>query len=333
MILLTGATGLLGSHIAFELARSGQTFRAIKRNGSSSAALQKIFAFYSDQSAELLKRIEWVEADLLDHGSLEDAMSGITQVYHAAAIVSFHSKDRKSMLQTNIEGTSNLVNLCLQHNIKKFCHISSVASLGKQVNGRMTDENSWWKTSPENSWYAISKYGAEREVWRAKEEGLDVIILNPSYILGAGDTKRSSAEIFSLLKSGTRFFPAGATGYVDARDVARAAALLMNSGIRNERFVLNAANLTYKEFFDAALFAFGNPPATIRVGPFAGGIVWRAEKWLARFTGRKPRLTEETSRSAQSINRFDGSKVTRSVEFIYDPISKTISETARFFSS
>lgn len=331
MILLTGATGMIGAHIAFTLTKSGKKLRAIRRKGSSIAATEKIFRFYSEEADRLLSLIEWVEADLLDMGALEDAFEGITHVYHAAAIVSFLPDDRQKLLEANIEGTANIVNLALDYGVKKFCHISSVASLGRTTDGTVIDENIWWKTSPENSWYAISKYGAEREVWRATEEGLDVVILNPSLVLGPGDGERSSSALFSLLKKGTSWYTEGITGYVDARDVADAAVKLMESEIRNERFILNAINLTYKEIFDKILLQFGNKATRFRAGSFLLGLGWRLEKLFAGTSGRNPRITRETASASLKQNRFSGNKITERMDFRYRLIDDSIRELAAFY--
>lgn len=331
MILLTGGTGMLGAHLAFDLAKSGKKIRALKREGSSIAITEKIFRLYSKEADELLTRIEWVNGDLLDLGSLEDAMQGITQVYHSAAIVSYRPSDKERMLEANIEGTANLINTALDAGVTKFCHISSVAALGRTVDGHDIDEAVWWKTSPENSWYAISKYGAEREAWRASEEGMDVIILNPSFILGPGNGSTSSSEIFGLLRKGIAWYTNGVTGYVDARDVAAAAVQLMDSPVKNERFVLSAANMSYREFFDKALKAFGQKSTRYHAGPLLTSIGWRGEKLLARITGRKPTLTKETAMAAQLVNHFNGSRITQQISFRYRDIDATIGEVCAFY--
>lgn len=331
MILLTGATGMLGAHLAFVLTSSGKKIRALKRKSSSVAVTERIFRLYSKEAQSLLNRIQWVDGDLLDIGSLEDALEGITHIYHSAAIVSFHPSDRQKILQANIEGTANLINLALDFKIQKFCHISSVAALGRTTDGAIIDENVWWKTSPENSWYAISKYGAEREVWRATEEGLDVVILNPSLILGPGNGESSSSELFGTLKKGTSWFTEGITGYVDARDVADAAVKLMESEIRNERFILNAANLNYRDVFDKILTEFGKPKTKYKAGSFLIGLGWRLEKLLSLFTGKRPRITKETAEASQLISHFGGERITQRIDFSYRDPDVSIKEICGFY--
>lgn len=322
---------MLGAHLAFALTSSGKKIRALKRKASSTAATERTFQLYSKEPAALLSRIEWVDGDLLDLGSLEDAMEGITQIYHAAALVSYHPSEREKMVNANIEGTANLINLALEFRIEKFCHISSVAALGRTTDGSVIDENIWWKTSPDNSWYAISKYGAEREVWRATEEGLDVIILNPSLIIGPGDGERSSTELFGRLKKGTAWYTKGVTGYVDARDVAEAALRLMESKIVNERFILNAVNLSFREVIDKILTGFGKAKSKYEAGPFLIGFGWRMEKFLSRFTGRRPRITKETALASQLVSHFGGNRITERTGFTYRDMDKTIEEVCRYY--
>jgi nucleoside-diphosphate-sugar epimerase len=331
MIFLTGGTGLLGSHIAYELVSRGEKIRALKREGSSIALTEKIFSFYNSNPKQLLDKIEWVNGDVLDLGSLEDALEGITQVYHSAAVVSFNPKEKEKMLQVNIDGTANVVNIAMQAGVKKFCHISSIATLGFTIDNALINEDVWWKNDPSNSWYAISKYGAEREVWRASEEGMDVVILNPSFILGPGDESKTSTEVFGALKKGNSWYTLGENGYVDVRDVAAAAVKLMESEIKNQRFVLSATNLTYKDFFDRILVALGKPKTKRRAGKFSLALGWRGEKFLCSLSGRNPRVTKETAITALQVNRYDGSRITKVIDFKYRDCDQTINEVAAFY--
>ncbi|CAN5122339.1 NAD-dependent epimerase/dehydratase family protein [soil metagenome] len=331
MILLTGATGLLGSHIAYELVSKGEKVRALKRKNSSTALTEKIFRFYNSSPEELLSKIEWIEGDLLDLGSLEDTMEGISIVYHSAAVVSFNPKEKDLMLQINIEGTANLINICLQSDVKKFCHISSIAALGFTIDGALINEDVWWKNDPQNSWYAISKYGAEREVWRGAEEGLNVVILNPSFILGPGNPTKTSTEVFGVLRKGNAWFTLGENGYVDVRDVASAAVLLVESELKNRRFILNAVNLSYKTFLDSILTSLNKPKTKFSAGKFSLAVGWRFEKIICALTGKNPRITRETAVTALQKNRYDGSAITKAIDFKYRDFDKSVEEISIFY--
>ena len=331
MILLTGATGLLGSHIAYELLQQGKKIRALKRKDSNSVLTEKIFSFYTNEHIELLNAIEWVEGDVLDLGSLEDAMVGITHVYHCAAMVSFLPKEKDKMMQVNIEGTANVVNAAMHAGVKKLCHISSIAALGSTIDGNMITEETWWKNNPSNSYYAISKYGAEREVWRAAEEGLNVVIVNPSFIIGPGDTSKSSSEAFGILRKGASWYTNGVNGYVDVRDVAHAAIKLTENDVLNQRFILNAANLSYRSFFDKVLVQLNKPKTKREAGKFLLALAWRIEKLLAAIVGRNPIITKEKVGYALQISQYDGSKIQKTINFNYRNIDTSIMEICKFY--
>lgn len=331
MIFITGATGMIGAHIAFRLTSQGDKVRALKRPESSIADTEKIFRFYSDNADELLRRIEWVEGDILDTFSLEDAMQGVTQVYHSAAVVSFVPKEREYMLKVNGEGTSNMINVAMQYGVKKFCHVSSVAALGRTIDLKNINEETWWKNDPANSWYAISKYAGEREVWRATEEGMDVVIVNPSVVIGPGNAVRSSNAIFALAKKGFSWYTTGAGGFVDARDVADACVKLMESNVVNQRFVLNAKNMSYHEFANRILKRFGHKPASRSLGSFTMGLMWRIEKLGALLSGNPPRVTKESAASAREALSFGGEKITGTIDFQYRDLDKTLDEVAVYY--
>ncbi|MGL4598970.1 MAG: NAD-dependent epimerase/dehydratase family protein, partial [Bacteroidia bacterium] len=295
--------------------------------------IEEIFSYYNKDGLALAGRIEWVEGSLEDVFSLEEALEGVEYVYHAAAIVSFYPKDRNALLKVNIEGTSNLVNAALEKGVRKFCHISSVASLGRPVHAEKIVEEHWWKTDPSNSWYAISKYGAEREVWRASEEGLNVVILNPSFILGPGDASKSSSVVFGLAKKGMSWFTKGITGYVDARDVADAAVRLMESDVCNERFILNAANLSYHDFLDQVLTAMNQPKTSRYARPWMTALAWRFEKLRSIFGNYTPQLTKETHQAAHAVNRFGGEKIKTALpDFEYRKMEDTIREVSSYYN-
>lgn len=325
MILVTGATGLVGSFLTLELVKKSKKLRALKRSGSDMTMIRRVFELNSDKPEELFSAIEWVEGDLLDIISLEDALDGVDEVYHCAALVSFLPGDRKKLMKINIEGTANLVNAALEKQVKKFCHVSSIAALGRPEQHRDTiDEKLVWKTSKNNSNYAISKYGAEREVWRGVAEGLDAVVVNPSVILGVAGPGIGSSRLFNVVWDGLKFYPPGMNGFVDVRDVARAMVLLMESDIKNERFILSAENVTYKRLFDLIAAGFGKKGPQIRVGAFLSGLSWRIELILSWLKGRKPLVTRETARTAVQHYEYSSEKIKQAIGFVFIPIEDTI---------
>jgi dihydroflavonol-4-reductase len=332
MILVTGGTGLVGSHLLFDLCRSGEKVRAIKRSTSNVEVVKKVFSYYTNNTVELLKNIEWVDANLLDVYALMDAMDGVTQVYHCAAMVSFEEKDEIEMLGVNLEGTANMVNAALAKGVKKLCHVSSVATIGNTENGEFANEETFWKSSPENSNYSISKYAAEREVWRAAAEGLDVVVVNPSLIVGAGNWQQSSSNMFSKGYKGIQFYTLGTSGFVDVRDVSALMIKLMNSEIKNERFLLNSENKSFQEFFDTMHQEFSKPKSKIKAGKMLSSFAWRAEKIRSFITGERALITKETARSAHKFNQYSNKKIQELFsDFKFIPVEQSIKDTCSLF--
>ncbi len=322
----------MGSHLLFDLCKSGELVRAIKRSNSDVENVKKVFAYYTPKVNELLKNIEWVDADLLDVYSLMDAMVGINQVFHCAAMVSFEAKDEEEMMNINAEGTANMVNAALAKGIKKFCHVSSVATIGVPEKGALAHEETFWKSSPENSNYSISKYAAEREVWRASAEGLDVVIVNPSLIIGAGNWQQSSSNMFSKASKGIKFYTDGGTGFVDVRDVSALMILLMKSEIKNERFLLNSENKTFRIFFDTIHREFSKPQPSIKAGKILSSFAWRAEAVRCLLSGESPLITKETARAANKVNYYSNQKISIAFpDFKFISVEQSVKDTCGLF--
>ncbi|MBW6458968.1 MAG: NAD-dependent epimerase/dehydratase family protein [Bacteroidales bacterium] len=332
MILVTGATGLVGSFLTLGLLKNAKTVRALKRPASDLTMIRNVFGRYAENAGDLFSRIEWVDGDILDIFSLEDAMEGVEQVYHCAALVSFLPGDRKSLMRINVEGTANVVNAALEKNIRKLIHVSSIAALGRpEKQNEVIDENLVWKTSKNNSNYAISKYGAEREVWRGVAEGLKAVVVNPSVIVGVAGLSMGSSRLFNVVWEGLKFYPPGQNGFVDVRDVVRAMVLLMDSDIRNESFILNTENVTYKRLFDLIAEGFGKKGPQIGISPLLAGLSWRVEKVLSGIRGRKPLVTRETARTAVQRYEYSSQKIRQALDFEYIPIEETIRHFCKIF--
>lgn len=309
MNFVTGGTGLVGSHLLYDLLRSGRQVCALKRKNSNLKNVEKVFSYYTSSYRQLFNQIKWVDADLLDVYSLLKVLDGVDHIYHCAAMVSFEPKHQQEMMYSNIEGTTNLVNAALAKNIKKFCHVSSIATIGREEHNPTITESMFWKSSPDHSNYALSKYAAEREVWRAAEEGLNVVIVNPSLIIGGGNWQQSSSNMFSKAFKGIRFYTEGINGFVDVRDVSALMIKLMDSDISKQRFILNSENISFRLYFDLIHKAFGKPKSAIKAGKFLSGFAWRMEKLRYFLTGATPLITKETARSAHKVSYFSNSKI------------------------
>ena len=250
MILVTGGTGLVGSHLLYKLVSNGQNVRAIYRREKTLKRVAHVFSYFSNNAENLFNSIDWVEADLNDIPKLQKAFEGITHVYHCAAFVSFEPNKYHQLRKINIKGTANIVNLCISYSVKKLCYVSSIAAIGHhEDSSKLITEQTAWNPEDDNSVYAITKYGAELEVWRGTQEGLDAVIVNPGIILGAGYWKGgSSGNLFRKIHEGMKYYVNGVVGYVDVFDVVDAMVLLMNSNIKNENYILVSENLSFKDF-------------------------------------------------------------------------------------
>ena len=331
-ILVTGATGLLGAHLLFELTSSGDEVRAVHRKSSDLLQVRHIFSYYTDDPDKYYKLIEWVEAEVVEIAYLEEAFEGIEEVYHCAALLSFAPQDSQRLIELNPLMTANVVNLCLAKGVKKLVHVSSVAALGRQKQGEPIDEDTEWVESKQNSSYAKSKYLSELEVWRGVEEGLQAAIVNPCIILGPGKWKEGSVALFGRVANGMKFYTEGINAFVDARDVARVMCLLMKSSISGQRFVVSSENRSYKEVFELiARFLEAKAPST-KASKWMGELAWRLEVGRSRLFGGTPLLTRETARTAHQKNFYNSSRICETLNFQFRPLEETIKDIAAFYN-
>lgn len=245
MIFVTGGTGLVGSNLLLKLADRGEKVKALKRSNSDIRQVEKFFKL--NKSQEIFHKIEWIEGDILDIPFLEFALKGIKTIIHTAAFVSFDDKSEEKIIQTNVDGTKALVNEAIDSGVENFIYLSSIAAMD-DVNPvtKLIDEQSTWNTEAAHSAYAFSKYRAEMEVWRGSQEGLNVIVLNPSVIIGAFDGIRESERLFKSHFI-NQFAPSGGTGFVDVRDVVNLLLKAFDEKLFNQKFIVNAENKSYYE--------------------------------------------------------------------------------------
>jgi nucleoside-diphosphate-sugar epimerase len=317
MILVTGGTGLLGSHLIRALVAEGKPVRALYRQ-------QPL-----PQLEDLSGRIEWVPGDILDVSALEDAMTGVTQVYHCAAIVSFQAADKDRLLKVNVEGTANVVNMALDAGVKKLLFVSSVAAIGRARAGVAINEECEWEDSKNNSRYSVSKFLGEMEVWRGIAEGLEAVVINPSVILGGGFWNDGSGALFKNAWKEFPFYTQGVNGFVDVEDVVLAMIGLMDSDISGERFIISADNWNYQQLFTMMAEELGRKPPHIAVRPWMAELIWRMEKVKGMITGKRPLLTKETAHTAQMKVYYENRKVLNALPgFRFRPLRDTIKRIA-----
>ena len=325
--LVTGATGLVGMHILIDLLSKGEKVKATFTKNSRLENVKKLFKFYNKES--LFSEIEWVEMDIEDVIQVFDTVKGVDHVYHSAAIVSFLKRDQSKMSNINIKGTANIVNACLESNVKKLGHVSSVAAIGRKGNGDYSEENTWVESN-DNSFYAISKNKAENEVWRGIQEGLQSVIINPGIIIGPSTWHRSSTALFKKINSGLSFYPTGLNGFVDVRDVSNSVIELMKSSFSSERYILVAENLTYESVFKSISKSLNvNPPAYV-ASPKLMNVVWRIEYLISLITGKTPKITKETAKTSSQKNFYNNEKIKKQIGYKFNSIENAIENTAKY---
>jgi len=315
MILVTGATGFLGSELTRQLAQTGQVIRCTKR---STSVIPELLVPYN-------QFIEWVDADIMDVFALENALQDVTQVYNCAAWVSLKQADKEPMIRTNVVGTANLVNLCLEQGIR-LVHVSSIAAIGQAKPGDLITENHHLDAAVENDGYALSKLESEMEVWRGIAEGLDAAIVNPSLIIGANAGTNGSGQLFETVRKGLQFYTKGSAGFVDAEDVAKCMIALMNSEITGERYIISAENRNYKQITAEIANGFGIKPPVILAKSWMMELAWRGAAVVAAITGKDPALDKIAAQSASLTRDFDNTKIKRAIGIEFKPVSKSVRE-------
>lgn len=330
MILVTGGTGLVGAHLLLRLADSGQRLRALYRNKKNIAKTEALFTHYGNPNFDF---IEWVQGDIIDIPTLESAFEGVSQVYHCAALISYDPKDEALLRKINIEGTANMVNCALHFGVKKFCHVSSIAALGdpRESENVITEETEW---NPEISHhdYALSKHGAEMEVWRAWQEGLNVVIVNPGLIFGYGFWEQGSGQIYSAVAKGQKFYTKGTCGIVSAEDLTDIMVQLMKSGISGERYTIVAENITLQHLFEVIARGMGKKVPDIYASPFITGIAWRIDWVFSNIFLQKRKLSKAIAQASHSTHLFDNEKIKNALGYNFANMENYITWLAAKFS-
>ncbi|MFH6964288.1 NAD-dependent epimerase/dehydratase family protein [Flavobacterium plurextorum] len=332
MVLVTGGTGLVGSHLLLHLIENGENVRAIYRTKNNIQKAKSVFELYKKEA--LFEKIEWLEADILDVPSLENAFIDIDYVYHCAALISFDPKDEEALRKINIEGTANMVNFSIALGVKKFCFVSSIAALGDLAPHEtyITEETDWNPEKPHSD-YAISKYGSEMEVWRAHQEGLDVIIVNPGVILGpipkTKNKQQGSAELYLKVANGLSFYTLGSTGFITVDDVVKISHQLMNSEIKNERFTLIANNIVFKDILDTIAEALKVKKPSIHAKPLFMNFLWMADGIFSTLFFQKRRLTKATAKASYSKNLYSNEKIKTALGTVFTDVHQYVRDISK----
>ena len=337
MIIVTGGTGLLGSHLLAELVKQPVKIVAVRRHSSDLEEVKRVFSYYGNETSELFDRIAWVDLDLMNRVDLENILKDADRVYHCSAMVSFQPRDRRTMIDYNVHSTANVVDACMASGVQKLVHVSSSSAIGRPPLGMQADETMIWARSKTSSGYAVSKFRSEMEVWRGIEEGLNAVIVNPTIILGGGFWDKGSSAMFSRIFKGLRYATPGVTGYVGVENVVTAMIRLMESDISGERFIINGENHSFLDIFRmirGALWEYSNRPRNRRhfktVSPATLRVLTRLDALAGLVTGKRS-ITSDQVISAFSEVRFSNKKIKQAIGIEFSPIIEVIDSVAALY--
>ena len=328
MNLVTGATGLVGAHVVYELLMQNKPVVGLKRTTSDLTKIEKLFSYYTPDYKNLFLKINWVDCDLTDTVNLEKIFKEIKTVYHCAGFIAFGEKDERELLKTNKEGTANIVNACLLSKVESFCHVSSVAALENRDINKDIDETVFWKSdSSSPMFYGLSKYLGEQEVWRGMEEGLNAVIVNPGVIIGPGFWNQGSSELFTTCNKGIKFYVEGVTGFIGAGDVAKSMIALCEAKKFGQRFILIENNYSFREILNSIHKNFNNPIPTIKAGKF----LLNSMRFFNFFFPNNKKITHEIIAASLSKKYFSNKKLLQNLDFKLTPISDCITLVCKAF--
>lgn len=333
MVLVTGGTGLVGAHLLLHLLEQGETVRSIFRNQANILKVKSLFEYYS--KTDLFPKIQWIQADILDIPALGPAFEGIEKVYHCAGFISFDPSDEEQLRKLNIEGTANIVNHCIDSRVKKLCHVSSIATLGdlafRQQNEVLLSETTQWNPEKAHSDYAISKYGAEMEVWRAQQEGVAVVIVNPGIIFGPGFWQQGSGRFFTTVKKGLYFYTEGSTGYVAVTDVVKIMQQLMDSGYTNERFIVVSDNVPFRQMTLKIARLIQAPQPKIEAASWLLALAWKTDCLLSRLLRTKRKITKLGAQTLQQTDLISNDKIKTALDYSFTDLDSYLATIAEDF--
>lgn len=324
MIMVTGATGFLGTQVLHDLVNKGYRVKALYRDRDKIDTVRSVFGFYGGNIPSKWEQIEWIQGDLLDYFGLMEHMLGVTEVYHTAGMVSFNPRDKERLFQLNIQGTVNVVNACLEQGIEKLCHVSSIATLVEPEGTDPVQEDLLWNPGESASVYSISKLKGEMEVWRGIHEGLQAVIVNPAVIIGPGMWNSPGGQILREVYRGLKFYPRGSGGYIDVRDVSSAMIKLMEGKYFGERYIINGENISHRDFLNFIADAMQRTRPANRITPLLSRLALMAEAVRATITGTPARITRKALEIAAGTAVYSNKKIVETLNMSFIPVRESV---------
>ncbi|HEX8577013.1 MAG TPA: NAD-dependent epimerase/dehydratase family protein [Flavobacterium sp.] len=332
MVLVTGATGFVGSHLLMALLEKEVPIRALYRNEKKIQKVTSVFSAYN--KAHLFDKIEWIQADITDIPALEIAFKNVAYVYHVAAHVSFEPREEQQLRKVNIEGTANIVNLSLANSIKKLCFVSSIAALGDlRSDEKIITETTEWNPEKYHSDYAISKYGAEMEIWRGQQEGLNAVIVNPGVILGPYFWEEGSGKIIAEVANKLPFYTKGTTGFVGINDLVKVMIALMESNSKSEKFIVISENVVFQDLIATIAKELKVPSPKTHAKKWMTEIVWRLDWLYAHLLFKNRKLSKAMAQSLHSQDLYSNEKIRKTLNFTFEPITTVIQSICKCYTN
>jgi dihydroflavonol-4-reductase len=329
MILVTGATGMVGGNLMWHLLQENERVTAICRTTSNMKPLRTIFGFYTSHPDDFLSRIDWIIADVLDENSIQKALYNAKSVYHCAAVVSLGLHVDK-MIETNVIGTRNIVQAALDNHVENFCFVSSIAACGKTDGKELIDENTDWILDEKKSPYSLSKYYSEQEVWKGISVGLNAVIVNPGVILGVSGTNTGSSQLFLQVRKGLKFYTNGGSGYIDVRDVVSAMMELMKRKVFGERYILVSENCSNKEVLSWMADGYGKRRPFIGISKSPLWLVGIISEMLGKMFHFYPLIDRATARTATNRAYYSSQKINNALGFRFTSVNKSILDVCNY---
>ena len=327
MILVTGGTGFVGAYLLAELAKEGKQVRALKRPSSKTGHTEKLFAYkFGDKGAALFASIQWVDGDIMEIYTLDEALKDVDEVYHCATEVSLQDNDPDKVILPAEKGTENMVNAALARGVKKFCHVSSVAALGENNVGKEINEEAFEEFVYETSPYAVGKHLAETQVWRAYAEGLNAVVVCPSMIMGVWPGNKGTMSMFKFINNMPKYYTGGTMGYVDVQDVVNTMLGLMNGNHFGERYIISAENISFYDLFTAIAKSLGKPLPKRKLSVFTLQVF----RFFNNIFSRN-KITSTMVEHGSGTYVFGNKKIVNQLNYKFVPISKSIEEMGSYF--
>ncbi len=320
MILVTGASGFIGGHVARLLVERNQPVRALVRPSSNLIGLAGL-------------PVEKAVGDLREAASLRQALQGCNTLYHVAADYRFWARDPVELYRSNVAGTRNILEASLRAGVERVVYTSTVGCVGIPGDGRPGTEDHPVALSDMAGAYKRSKFMAEQVALDYADRGLNLVIVNPTAPMGELDLKPTPTGkiIVDFMRGAMPAYIDTGLNLIDVRDVARGHLLAAERGVRGQRYILGARNMTLREILQELSRLTERRAPSIRV-PYEIALAYAGVTTaLSRLTGREPRVPLEAVRMAAKKMFVRTDKAVKKLGFQAAPVEDALQRAIRWF--